>query len=142
MREDSETWEEYTARWQREEREKAERLWPKYKDRKPESSEKRTSWDGKRERVIGKEVSFDDGTKTTGKAEVSRTTTFHFDVKGKLERVYQRSSKSQLFLVVSGPLAGKRIKDENEDYVLFNRNGRFGKDVPKCVLVHKGSLGT
>ncbi len=75
-----------------------------------------------------------------------RTKTTSFRVFASRDGIYHHTStsKSQKFLVVSGPLKGTRQTDEDDNYVLFNRNSswRGGKDskVPKCVLVHVGSL--
>lgn len=69
----------------------------------------------------------------------TRTTRLTWGEDG-LMRVWSGVSKSQRFLCVNGPLAGQKIEDDNEDYVLYNRNGRYGKEVPKCVLVHKDAF--
>lgn len=101
-----------------------------YKKRKPD------------EKYLDKEIqdyTFMDETVERAGVVLEKRTEFRFFKDG---RVIMRklASKSQRFLVVNGPKAGKRITDNDEDYVLFNRNGRYGKDVPKCVLVHRSSL--
>lgn len=111
---------------------RAKKAWEKYKTRVPIEKEKND---------VYTEYVFGEGVTETDKAVLVKTTRFRFMKDG---NVYMSKlvNKSQLFLVVNGPLKGKRIKDDDKDYVLFNRNGRYGKDVPKCVLVHRASLGT
>lgn len=131
-RKPEEDWDTYVARLEKERLEEALKAWPKYKDRKPLERE---SWGEERR------LAFDDGTKTTAADVRVKTTTFTFKKGAKTPyMVHVTTSKSQLFLVVSGPKAGQCITDTDENYLLFNRNGRHGKDVPKCVLVHRGSL--
>lgn len=64
-------------------------------------------------------------------------------------RIFKKTSTSQKFLVVSGPMKGKRIIHDYTDpeYVLYNcsysTNRRSKKEAvaEKCVLVHKSSFG-
>ena len=128
-----ERWEERYEREAREATAKAKKAWEtKYKRLTPLEKNKEDTYT---------EYVFDEGTVTTDKAELVKTTRFRVMKDGE---VYMSKlvNKSQLFLVVSGPLKGKRIKHDysGKHYVLFNRNGRYGKNVPKCVLVHVGDL--
>jgi hypothetical protein len=133
------TWAQKYEREDKEREAQARKAWETYKKRKPTSKEK---WGGCTEYV------FDEGTTETAKAVLVKTTRFRFVKDGKKTKLYMSKlvSKSQLFLVVSGPLKGKRIKDNNQDYVLFNRNsgwrGASKGDVPKCVLVHRSAFET
>lgn len=87
---------------------------------------------------------YDEGTKETDK-EIKRTTRTFRVSDGKVKYMNVSTNTRQKFLVVNGPLAGKRITDEREDYVLFNcASGRYGSQkvkTPKCVLVHIGAFG-
>lgn len=126
-----ESWEDRYAREEKEHTARALAAWEKtYKKRKPLE---------KNEDDVYTEYIFDEDTIQNEDSIQVKTVNFRFMDDGS---VYMRRlvNKRSLFLVVSGPLAGKRIPDENEEYILFNRSGRHGKDVPKCVLVHRNSL--
>jgi hypothetical protein len=130
-----ETWQQKYEREEREHQVKAKKAWETvYKKRKPTSTDK---WDTYKEYV------FDEGTVTTGSAVVVKTTRFRFMKDGNVY-MSKLQNKRQLFLVVNGPLKGQRITDENEEYVLFNRNSAWrggGKgEIPKCVLVHRSAF--
>jgi hypothetical protein len=125
-----ETWEEKYEREDREREAAARKAWEAYKKRKPSSKER---WGKIRE------FTFDEGTKVTSKAVLTKMTRFRFTEDGKLY-MSKLTNAHQLFLVVNGPLEGKRIADDNPDYLLFNRNGRHGKEVPTCVLVHRSAF--
>jgi hypothetical protein len=126
------TWEQMIANQHKEWLEAALRAWPRYKGKKPIDQDS-----------FGEEkrLEFLDGVTDTNKAVRTKTTTFFFKKGEKTPyMVKSNTRKSQRFLVVSGPEAGSRLIDDDKEYVLFNRNGRYGKDVPKCVLVHRSSL--
>ena len=128
-----ERWEETYEREEREHQAKAKKAWEKkYKNLTPLEKEKTDTYT---------EYVFDEGTHKTDTAELVKTTRFRFMKDGNMY-MSKLVNKSQLFLVVSGPMKGKRLKHDysGKDYVLFNRNGRYGKNVPKCVLVHVGGL--
>jgi hypothetical protein len=110
---------------------KAKAVWnEKYKNRKPSNKEVQSHCT---------EYTFHEGVVETEKAVLEKSTVFLFLKSGEVY-MHKRVNKTQLFLAVNGPAAGKRIKDDDKDYILFNRSGRYGKDVPKAVLVWKHSF--
>lgn len=134
-----ETWEQRYERERAAHEAKAKKAWEKtYKFKKDEA---------KRQRDKQREITsyeFLDWTKETETERKTKTTRFTFEDGG---RVWMHSSvsKQQKFLVVSGPLAGKRLVDDNPDYVLyncayFNRGSAKKNDVPRVVLVHRSSF--
>lgn len=136
--EDTETYEQRRERWEKEDAirlEKATKLFfEKYKGKRKAEIE--------RDRDGGyTEYTYDEGTKETDK-EVKSTRRIFRVQGGKVTYTHTSTTTQQKFLVVNGPLKGQRITDTNEDYVLFNRNGRWGKNVPKCVLVHAKAFET
>lgn len=126
-----ESWKQRHERQVREDTEKAKKAWAKYKDRKPIEDDKEGP---------GRRVTFFDRIVDAPKEHRVHTTSFRFYEDGTMY-VTKSVEKRQKFLVVNGPLAGQRIQDNNQDYVLFNRNGYDWKNkTPKCVLVHRSSL--
>jgi hypothetical protein len=138
-----ETWEQRHERERREYAVKMEKAWAKYKARKDGKREKQYRMNAKgKEEVYGYDIVFDEGTRTTDTKVESKTTTFRFDSDGKLYAFFRNTQKKQRFLVVSGPKAGERITDEDDDYVLYNIAGRDYRkpERPQCVLVHVSSF--
>ena len=130
-----ETWEQKFERERKEQTEKAKAAWEKtYKARKAEA--KREKFNG------GVDYTFDEGTVVKDDKVLEKRTEFRFFDDGHVA-MWKRTSKSQRFLVVSGPKAGQRITDDNPEYVLYNINGSYrgAKSAPpRCVLVHRASL--
>lgn len=130
-----ETREEQFARERKEATAKAKAVWEKsYKSRKP--SEKSVS------KGFCIDYTFDEGTVVKDDVVIKKRTEFRFFDDGNV-MMWKCSSKSQRFLVVSGPKAGQRITDDNPEYVLYNINGSYrgAKSAPpRCVLVHRASL--
>jgi hypothetical protein len=133
-----ETSEQREARWAREEAEalaKAQKAWETYKTQKP--IEKHHDRDGRETTYT-----FLDWVKETDTERRTKTTWFRLQG-GKVVYMSSSTAKKQKFLVVSGPKAGERLTDEDEDYVLFNvASMNYGRKIqaPRCVLVHKSSF--
>lgn len=139
----NETHEQRMKRWDEEEKvrlAKAQKLYEQYKADKRKPSETYKDRDGGHT-----SYTYDEGTKDSDK-EIKRTTRTFRVSGGKVQYMNVSTNTKQKFLVVNGPLKGKKITDENEDYVLFNRNsawrGASKGDVPKCVLVHRSAFET
>lgn len=142
MSDTEETWEQRHEREQREWEEKNARLWAKYKDRK----------DGKKEKLARAgggtaeyDITFHDWTKETDDEVRTKTTMFRFDKKGKLIGAWSSTTKSQRFLAVNGPLAGKvvTVEEAGDPYWTYNcaAYGRSGdRAAPKVILVHESAF--
>jgi hypothetical protein len=138
-----ETSAERDARWEREKREESARAQKAFDAYQADKTKKAKIESHKADKARGwkayKSYEYHDWTKETNKEVRTRTTTF--DVYPDEVRMHVRNEKRQKFLVVCGPLAGTCQTDENDDYVLYNRNASYGKKThPKCVLVHLDSL--
>lgn len=119
----------------------AKKAWEKYKDLVPKDKYQ-NEHSGK---VVETIYVFEDWVKETEAERKTKTTTFRIGEKSDQFCMFSSTSKSQKFLVVSGPLAGQRVVEQDHpDYVLFNLSGRHkvpkGLDVPSCVLVHKDAF--
>lgn len=124
-----------TEEWEREQRERSELA-------KKTLAEYRASGKKPDAKNPYGEIVYIDRVSDTEKAHTVFMTCFRVDSDGTVY-MHKSTEKRQKFLVVTGPLAGKRIQDNNPDYLLFNASGswRAGKKTPeKCVLVHKSAF--
>lgn len=134
--ETGESWSEKYARERKEDSEKAKAELAKYRaaKKKPEKDEKSAD---------SRTITYFDRVSDTEKEHKVFSTEFRIDKDGNYW-MWKRTEKRQKFLVVNGPLAGQRIQDDNEDYVLYNcaswHRGRLGDKVTRCVLVHRGAF--
>lgn len=86
------------------------------------------------------EYTFMDEVVVRGGSQQVRRTVFRFFKDGRAT-VQKLASKSQLFPVVNGPLAGKKLTAEQagDKYVRFNL-AYSRRELPSAVLVHRPSL--
>lgn len=133
-----ETWEQKWAREEREHTIKAKKAWEtKYRHLEPKLKER-----NRNEKATVYE--FDDGVSESETVRVAKGTRFTIYDNGKMT-MWKHTTKAQKFLVVSGPLTGKRIVDDHPSYVLynaagFNRGAHKNESPPRCVLVHRSSF--
>lgn len=87
---------------------------------------------------------YDEGVRETEKYVEHRYTRFIVYPGGRVH-MWRHGTRRQKFVAVSGPLAGQRLTDDHDDYVLyncagFNRGTYKKRGPPRCVLVHRSSF--
>ena len=129
-----ETWQQKYAREEAERQKKNKALFEKYradKSRKPEKSRWAPSSVGDDAKFT--DYTFPESTKDTDRVIVVRSTCFRVYDSGRV--VMTKHSKTrQKFLCVNGPLAGQRVTDTQDDYLIFNRayhQNRRSRQEPK-----------
>lgn len=139
-----ETWEQKWAREEKERAAKAKKAWAIY-----QADKTRTLLEKRRDRRDKEWVyDYQDWVKETESERRVKTTRFTVHDSGKVS-MWSTTSKSQKFLCVNGPLAGKRVvqdvrvEPKTGEYKLYNTANREYPDkgdIPQCVLVHRDSL--